>query len=55
MCIYIFLSTRNVLHLQIRHDMWNIQFLNAGKITCNIYTYHFTSYNCQQFHGDVLK
>ena len=55
MCIYIFLSTHNVLHVQIRHDMWNIQFLNAGKITSNIYTYRFTSYNCQQFHRDVLK
>ena len=32
MCIYILLATRNVLHVQIRHDMYNIQFLNAGKM-----------------------
>ena len=55
MCIYILLATRNVLHVQITHDMYNIQFLNAGKMTSNISTYRFTSYNCQQFYGDVLK
>ena len=55
MCIYILLATRNVLHVQIIQDMYNIQFLNAEKMTSNISTYRFTSYNCQQFYGDILK
>ena len=44
-----------VTHVQIIEDMYNIQFLNAEKMTSNISTYHFTSYNCQQFYGDILK
>ena len=55
MCIYILLATRNVLHVKIIQDMYNIQFLNAEKITSNISTYRFTSYNCQRFYSDVLK
>ena len=55
MCIYILLATRNVLHVQIIQDMYNTQFLNAEKMTSNISTYRFTSYNCQQFYGDGLK
>ena len=55
MCIYILLATRNVLHVQIRQDMYNIQFLNAEKMTSNISTYRFTSYNCEQFDRDVFK
>ena len=55
MCIYILLATCNVLHVQIRQDMYNIQFLNVEKMTSNICTYRFTSYNCQRFYRDVLK
>ena len=36
MCIYILLATHNVLHVQIIQDMYNIQFLNAEKMTSNI-------------------
>ena len=52
MCTYILLARRNVLHVQIIQDMYNIKFLNAEEMTS---TYRFTSYHCQQFYGDVLK
>ena len=52
MCTYILLARHNVLHVQIIQDMYNIKFLNAEEMTS---TYHFTSYDCQQFYGDVLK
>ena len=55
MCIYVLRATHNVLHVQIIQDMYNIQFLNAEKMTSNISTYRFTSYNCQWFYSDVLK
>ena len=53
--MYILLATRNVLHVQIRQDMYNIQFLNVEKMTSNISTYRFTSYNCEWFDRDIVK